>query len=322
MKKHLNTLLILSILSFVSNTAAAQPVPVPVPQQPAKKQEHNFTKNILKKFESLKPKEEEKIQEPAANIKKNTTETKQTAAPQQKIEQKVEKKIEQKANEPEQQPVKKEQKQETQAKKEAPKTAPVSQPKPIFTETMQQTQQTAETKKTPDKIAAINDMREQAKFLYNSNELEESKKLFNQIPDAEKISEDWLFLANIAQDNGKDIDAVFYLKKAIQADDKNYKAHYNLGNIYFADNKIKMALAEYRKVLRIKKDYAYAYYNKGCCYLKNGSWYNARYEFGLAIKSNPDEPAFYYNLAYANKMLKKTEKAKEALEMYNKLMSK
>lgn len=322
MKKHLNTLLILSILSFVSNTAAAQPVPVPVPQQPAKKQEHNFTKNILKKFESLKPKEEEKIQEPAANIKKNTTETKQTAAPQQKIEQKVEKKVEQKANEPEQQPVKKEQKQETQAKKEAPKTAPVSQPKPIFTETKQQTQQTAETKKTPDKIAAINDMREQAKFLYNSNKLEESKKLFNQIPDAEKISDDWLFLANIAQDNGKDIDAVFYLKKAIQADDKNYKAHYNLGNIYFADNKIKMALAEYRKVLRIKKDYAYAYYNKGCCYLKNGSWYNARYEFGLAIKSNPDEPAFYYNLAYANKMLKKYKKAQEALEMYNKLMSK
>lgn len=322
MKKHLNTLLILSILSFVSNTAAAQPVPVPVPQQPAKKQEHNFTKNILKKFESLKPKEEEKIQEPAANIKKNTTETKQTAAPQQKIEQKVEKKVEQKANKPEQQPVKKEQKQETQAKKEAPKTAPVSQPKPIFTETKQQTQQAAETKKTPDKIAAINDMREQAKFLYNSNKLEESKKLFNQIPDAEKISDDWLFLANIAQDNGKDIDAVFYLKKAIQSDDKNYKAHYNLGNIYFADNKINMALAEYRKVLRIKKDYAYAYYNKGCCYLKNGSWYNARYEFGLAIKSNPDEPAFYYNLAYANKMLKKTEKAKEALEMYNKLMSK
>lgn len=356
MKKHLNTLLILSILSFVSNTAAAQPVPVPVPQQPAKKQEHNFTKNILKKFESLKPKEEEKIQEPAANIKKNTTETKQTAAPQQKIEQKVEKKVEQKANEPEQQPVKKEtpktelkpksspvqtktanqngtakkdqqtisKEKETTLKQDTKevKTAPVSQPKPIFTETKQQTQQTAETKKTPDKIAAINDMREQAKFLYNSNELEESKKLFNQIPDAEKISDDWLFLANIAQDNGKDIDAVFYLKKAIQADDKNYKAHYNLGNIYFADNKINMALAEYRKVLRIKKDYAYAYYNKGCCYLKNGSWYNARYEFGLAIKSNPDEPAFYYNLAYANKMLKKTEKAKEALEMYNKLMSK
>lgn len=168
---------------------------------------------------------------------------------------------------------------------------------------------------------AANDLREQAKFLYNSNKLNESLELFSKIPDAEKISDDWLFLANIAQDNNKEIDAVFFLKKAIQADDKNYKAHYNLGNIYFSDNKINMALNEYRKVLRIKKDYAYAYYNKGCCYLKKKSWYNARYEFGLAIKANPDEPAFYYNLAYTYKMLKKPKKAQEALDMYNKLMT-
>ena len=168
---------------------------------------------------------------------------------------------------------------------------------------------------------AANDLREQAKFLYNSNKLNESLELFSKIPDAEKISDDWLFLANIAQDNNKEIDAVFFLKKAIQADDKNYKAHYNLGNIYFSDNKINMALNEYRKVLRIKKDYAYAYYNKGCCYLKKKSWYNARYEFGLAIKANPEEPAFYYNLAYTYKMLKKPKKAQEALDMYNKLMT-
>ena len=168
---------------------------------------------------------------------------------------------------------------------------------------------------------AANDLREQAKFLYNSNKLNESLELFSKIPDTEKISDDWLFLANIAQDNNKEIDAVFFLKKAIQADDKNYKAHYNLGNIYFSDNKINMALNEYRKVLRIKKDYAYAYYNKGCCYLKKKSWYNARYEFGLAIKANPEEPAFYYNLAYTYKMLKKPKKAQEALDMYNKLMT-
>ena len=118
---------------------------------------------------------------------------------------------------------------------------------------------------------AANDLREQAKFLYNSNKLNESLELFSKIPDTEKISDDWLFLANIAQDNNKEIDAVFFLKKAIQADDKNYKAHYNLGNIYFSDNKINMALNEYRKVLRIKKDYAYAYNNKGCCYLKKKS---------------------------------------------------
>lgn len=171
------------------------------------------------------------------------------------------------------------------------------------------------------KPSELNDLREQAKFLYNTNKLDEAAEIFNKISEPEKISDDWLFLANIAQDKEKPIDAVFYLKKAIALDDNNYKAHYNLGNLYFADNKVNMALNEYRKVLRLKKDYAYAYYNKGCCYLKKKSWFNARYEFGLAIKANPEEPEFYYNLAYTYKMMKKTKKAQEALDMYNKLMT-
>lgn len=176
--------------------------------------------------------------------------------------------------------------------------------------------------KTQAQIDAINELRQQAKFLYNSNKLNESLELYNKIADVDKNSDDWLFLANIAQDNGKIVDAVFYLKKSIELDDKNYKAHYNLGNIYFADNKVNMAISEYNKAIRLKKDFAYAYYNKGCCYLKKKSWYNARYEFGLAIKANPEEPSFYYNLAYANKMMKRTKKAQEALDMYNNLMSK
>ncbi len=174
---------------------------------------------------------------------------------------------------------------------------------------------------TQDKIDSYQEIRDQAKLLYNANKSDDAVKLFNSIPDSEKVSDDWLILANISQDKDKIVDAVFYLKKAIQADDKNYKAHYNLGNLYYYDKKYNMALNEYRKVLRIKKDFAYAYYNKGCCYLKKKSWFNAKYEFGLAIKANPDEPSFYYNLAYTYKMMKKDKKAKEALEMYNKLMT-
>lgn len=177
------------------------------------------------------------------------------------------------------------------------------------------------TELNPAQIEEINDEREQAKFLYNSNELGEAKELFSKIPDSEKISDDWVFLANIAQDNGKIVDAVFYLKKAIQLDDKNYKAHYNLGNLYLSDNKVNMALAEYKKVEKLKRDYAYAYYNMGCCYLKKKVYFNAKYMFGLAIKSNPDEPSFYYNLAYTYKMQKKPKKAQEALDIYNKLMT-
>ena len=189
----------------------------------------------------------------------------------------------------------------------------------LFTQKNKQTAQ-VETK-TPDQIAQIDDLRNKAKFLYNSNNLQESMNTFKQISDADKISDDWLFLANIAQDTGKDIDAVFYLKKAIQIDEKNYKAHYNLGNIYLSEGKTNSAIEEYNKAIKYKKDFSYAYYNKGCALLKREKYFNAKYEFGLAIKYNPSNPAFYYNLAYTYKMLKKPEKADEALKMYEKLMS-
>lgn len=176
-------------------------------------------------------------------------------------------------------------------------------------------------KMTPDKIDEMQDIRNNAKLLYNSNKPEEAQAAFSQIPDAEKISDDWVYLANISQDFGKNEDAVFYLKKAIMADDGNYKAHYNLGNLYLADDKTSMALSEYNKAIKNKKDFAYAHYNKGCAYLKRNSWYNAKYEFGLAIKADPYVPSFYYNLAYTYKMMNKTKKAQEALDMYEKLMT-
>lgn len=165
------------------------------------------------------------------------------------------------------------------------------------------------------------DIREQAKFLYNTNNIKEALTLFNQIKETDKISEDWLFMANISSDLGQTDDAVFYLKKAIEADDKNYKAYYNLGNIYFDEKQYNAAIKEYNKVLKIKKDFAYAHFNKGCCFLAKNSLINARYELGLAIKANPNEPSFYYNLAYTNKLLNKPKKAQEALDVYNKFMT-
>ena len=89
---------------------------------------------------------------------------------------------------------------------------------------------TQEDNITQDKIDAFEDIRNQAKLLYNANKPDEAIEQYKKIPDSEKTSEDWVILANISQDNSKIIDAVFFLKKAIQADDKNYKAH-DEGNI-------------------------------------------------------------------------------------------
>ncbi len=264
----------------------------PVSSQTLPKENNNKLKNT---FKNLKNKTKQKNETPAAQTVNTKQDTNKLPAEPKNIKETG--------------------KESTNTKK---------QPQPKQSEQQNFAEQAAQQQtesKSDVKPSEINDIREQAKFLYNSNKLEEAEELFTKIPDSEKISDDWLFLANIAQDKEKPIDAVFLLKKAIAADDNNYKAHYNLGNLYFYDNKINMAMSEYKKAIKLKKDFAYAYYNKGCCYLKKQSWFNARYEFGLAIKANPQEPAFYYNLAYTCKMMKKNKKAQEALEMYNKLMT-
>ena len=74
----------------------------------------------------------------------------------------------------------------------------------------------------------LSEIREQARFLYNTNNINEAFALIKSIKENEKNSDDWLYMANISQDLGKVDDAVLYLKKSLESDDKNYKAHYNL----------------------------------------------------------------------------------------------
>lgn len=164
------------------------------------------------------------------------------------------------------------------------------------------------------------ELQEQARFFYNTNDLAQAKAILQKIPEADKQPEDWLLLANISEEEEKNLDAVFFLQKALLKDKDYYKAYYNLGNIYFEDGKINTAIENYKKAIKLKKDFAYAHYNLGNCYLAQKNYTKAKYEFGAAIRLNAEEPSFYYNLAYAYKMQKKNKKAQEALDIYNNLM--
>ena len=336
--QNIKILAIVSAILFILNPAIAQAPPVPMglkklqeTQQQPKVEIHEVRSQIQPKTEVTHP-----ITETPQQVSKNLQKEQNVKAPNKppkaikstnndnKLKNAV-KNLQNKVKQPpktkNEKPVKDTNKPETAAEKQQSETSNISKQTSLTPDEGNKKPENSTASTNEVRPSQYNEIREQAKFLYNSNKLEESEQLFNKIPESEKISDDWLFLANIAQDKEKPLDAVFLLKKAIAADDNNYKAHYNLGNLYYYDNKINMAMSEYKKTLRLKKDFAYAYYNKGCCYLKKQSWFNARYEFGLAIKANPDEPAFYYNLAYTYKMMKKDKKAQEALEMYNKLMT-
>lgn len=165
-------------------------------------------------------------------------------------------------------------------------------------------------------------LKEQGLILYNTNNIEEAYKVLSKIPEAEKDAQTWLLLANIAQDYGKDLDAIFLLQKAIQKDPCFYRAYYNLGNLYFKDEKIYMAIGMYQKAIKYNEDFAYAYFNLGNCYLAQKKYSQAKYNFNKAINLKNDEPDFYYNMAFLHKEMKKDKQAQVYLNIYNTLMEK
>jgi tetratricopeptide (TPR) repeat protein len=161
---------------------------------------------------------------------------------------------------------------------------------------------------------------QEARVLYAQNEIDQALKVLQTKGEAYRSAEDWLLIGNILQDKDKLDEAIFMYKKAIEKDPKYYKAHYNLGYIYLAQEKPNMALDEFKKSVKYKDDFAYGYYNMGCAYLKLKQYRNARYNFFRAMDAKGDEPMIYYNLAYTFKKLNKEKQAQEYLDLYNKLM--
>ena len=160
---------------------------------------------------------------------------------------------------------------------------------------------------------------EQANVYYAQNDIKQAQELFLSIPETERSAQNWLLLGNILQDQGKTSEAEFMYNKAIQIDDKFYKAYYNLGNIYFNDGKPNLAVEQFKKVIKLKPEYAYGHYNLACAYIRLGSYTKAKYELYTAIDLKNTVPEFHYNLAYVLKMQNKEKEAKRYLEYYNKL---
>lgn len=176
-------------------------------------------------------------------------------------------------------------------------------------------------KQQPEQVQA-DLISEQAKVLYAQNDIDGAQKILLGKTEESRSAEDCLLLGNILQDKDKINEAIYMFNEAINKDPKYYKAHYNLGYIYFIQDKPNLALAEFKKTVKLKDDFSYGYYNMGCAYLKLKDYRNAKYNFFRALDSGNSEPSIYYNLAYSYKMLNKEKQAQTYLDLYNKIMEK
>lgn len=155
--------------------------------------------------------------------------------------------------------------------------------------------------------------------LYNANKIKEAYQLILTIPEDKRDSEIWLIAANITQDYDRNLDAIYLLKKAVNINPKDYKAYYNLGNIYLNENKFNSAIENYKLCLKHNKEFSYAWYNLGIAYLAVDDLQKAKSAFMRAISYNSSNPDFYFNLAYTYKQLNQKKQAEKMLKIYNTL---
>ena len=158
-----------------------------------------------------------------------------------------------------------------------------------------------------------------ARIFYAQNNLDETQNILLSIPVEERNSEHWLLLGNIMQDKDDTRTAVSMYEQAIAVNRKCYRAYYNLGCLYFAEEKYALALENFKKAKLYKLDLPVIYYNLGCTYLVLGNYRKAKNELLYAIELKKDEPDYYYNVAYAYKKLNNEKKAKTYLDLYEQL---
>ena len=168
---------------------------------------------------------------------------------------------------------------------------------------------------------ASNELSQQATAFYSDNNFQKTMELLLQIDEKERSAQDWLLLGNLLEEKGEKQNAIFMYQKAINTDEKYYKAYYNMANLYLADDKYNMAIENYKLALKYKKDNPYLHYNLACAYIKLAEIKKAKNELIKAVTLNKNIPEIHYNLAYVYKCLNKSKIAQDYLDNYNKLVN-
>ena len=159
-----------------------------------------------------------------------------------------------------------------------------------------------------------------ARAMYAQNNLDETLNILYSIPESGRSAEDWLIIGNILQDKGDTKTAISMYENAVATDKKFYKAYYNLGVLYFNEEKYALALSNFKNAKKYKLDNPNIYYNLGCTYINLGEFRKAKNEIMYAIELKNNVPEYYYNIAYAYKKIGKDKKAQNYMELYDNLI--
>lgn len=119
-----------------------------------------------------------------------------------------------------------------------------------------------------------------------------------------------IFRGNRSFDKQKYGEATSTFSEAVKKNEKDFGAHYNLGNSLYKIKKYDEAIAEYQKAqnnTNNKDEKAASYYNEGNAHLQNGDGEKAVNAYKNALKFDPDNEAILKNLQIAKKKQKQKD---------------
>ena len=113
----------------------------------------------------------------------------------------------------------------------------------------------------------------------------------------------------------------FFQRESLEVNSKNQGAHYNMGLLYYKEEKYDEATHAHKKALELNPDDESAHYNLAIVYSKKRMYDDAILEYKKVIELNPGLPDVHYNLGVVYSEKGMLMQAKKEVSIYKKLNS-
>lgn len=113
--------------------------------------------------------------------------------------------------------------------------------------------------------------------------------------------------------------AIDYFEDAIEDDNQFWEAYYNLGVLYFNDNKYKKALAIFDKLIKETPNFYKTYFGRGIIFEDEKNYSGALTDYKKVIELNPNDFQACLRLAKVSRLVKNFDDARKYLDMVKNL---
>jgi tetratricopeptide (TPR) repeat protein len=144
--------------------------------------------------------------------------------------------------------------------------------------------------------------------------LNKAVSLADKASEGEKL----LILANQAGANGDVTKQKDYLDKLVAAYPNDERAHFNLGNYYFGQQELDLAIEQYKQTKELAPDFSGTYNILGYAYRQQADYANAEQAFKKYVELIPGDPNPYDSYA---ELLLKMGKFDDSIAQYKKALS-